>query len=474
MDHRPLGLDKTMRIAKLSLTDCPTRALTTCHLLTLTLLAGSLALPTVTWAARDGIYESMPLANDRAEQWIQDSAQLGELFRRRGMLYGTPDQNHWLNGVGARIAPEPTDPYIDYRFFMLRDPSPNAFALPDGQIYVHTGMLARLNDEAQLLALLAHEVNHVAGHHSLMQTESAHKKEIASSVVSGVLLGASLDFAGDFADLADLLQNQAFALSILGYSRHQEREADIKGFERLRTAGYDVSAMAELFDIFAEDPEGVRAATPTKWSTHPSLTERAEYLRSLTKSVPASELAQMRRGEEPFRHFTRSIAMMTIGDYLRVDYPLTAIALVEQLTRQFGADAELLALKGEAWHELGPRPDYGQEEATSREKRHNQRQRIRRTREERWAKALKEEEGPSLLEQHLAVAEQHFLDALSLKPNHPAATRGLAEVYETQGRIREAANSYLLYLKTSPDAIDHALVMSRAKALAEKLREQNN
>ena len=447
------------------------------HTLAVASLAVGLTFSIATQAERDGIYESMPLANDRAEQWIQESAELGQLFQRRGLLYGTPEQNKWLNDLASRVVPEPTDSYMDYRFFMLRHPSANAFALPDGQIYIHTGMLARLNDEAQLLALLAHEINHVAGHHSLMQTESAHNKEIASSVVSGVLLGVRLsspgDFARDFAlDLADLAQNQVFSRSVLGYSRHHEREADVKVVDGLRSAGYNVSAMAALLDILAQDPD-VRPDTPTKWSPHPSLAERAEYLRHLTKSVPASESA-LTQGEEAFRHFTRSITIVTIGDYLRADYPLTAIALVESMIHRFGTDAELFALLAEAWHQLGPRPDYVKEDAANGEKRRNRRSRTRRTREERWAKALKQVEGPQLLEQHLAIAEQYFLKALTMETNYPAATRGLAEVYETQGRLHEAIAAYWDYLKTAPDAVDYAIVLSRAKTLAEKLRDQDN
>ena len=93
--------------------------------------------------------------------------------------------------VGHALRPPPSDDYIEYEFFVLRDPSPNAFALPNGHIYVHTGMLARLRDEDQLAALLAHEINHVAGHHGIVDHRATRKKAIAGMVLGSSAAGAA-------------------------------------------------------------------------------------------------------------------------------------------------------------------------------------------------------------------------------------------------------------------------------------------
>ena len=84
-----------------------------------------------------------------------------------------------VESVGRSLAPPPTVDYQQYRFFVLRDPSPNAFALPNGDIYIHTGMLARLTDTAELAAVLGHELNHVAGHHGVVDLRANTKKIIA-------------------------------------------------------------------------------------------------------------------------------------------------------------------------------------------------------------------------------------------------------------------------------------------------------
>src|SRR5262245_13162674 len=114
-----------------------------------------------TTAAADGVYGPVPIDED---EWrlIEESKDLETYFNAQSLLFKDPKVVGLVRGIGHEIRPQPTDDYIEYEFFLLRDPSPNAFALPNGHVYVHTGMLARLRDEDELAALLAHEINHVA------------------------------------------------------------------------------------------------------------------------------------------------------------------------------------------------------------------------------------------------------------------------------------------------------------------------
>src|SRR6185436_15274234 len=122
----------------------------------------------VSAASAGGVYEEVPIDKD---EWrlIEESKDLEGYFASQSLLYMEPKARELVRRVGHEIRPQPTDDYIEYEFFVLRDPSPNAFALPNGHVYVHTGMLARLDDEDQLAALLAHEINHVAGHHGIIE-----------------------------------------------------------------------------------------------------------------------------------------------------------------------------------------------------------------------------------------------------------------------------------------------------------------
>ena len=96
-----------------------------------------------------GVYEPLPIDKD---EWrlIEESKDLEGWFSAQSRLYMEPNALDLVRRVGHEIRPEPSDDYIEYEFFVLRDPSPNAFALPNGHVYVHTGMLARLSDEDQL------------------------------------------------------------------------------------------------------------------------------------------------------------------------------------------------------------------------------------------------------------------------------------------------------------------------------------
>ena len=214
---------------------------------------------------------------------IETSEEMQVQFERRGLRHSDRELEAWLQGIGKHLAPEPTDFYQEYRFYLIRDPSPNAFALPDGQIYVHTGLISRLQNEAQLATLLAHEINHVAGHHGVLGYRSQRKKAAAGIIFS--IAGAA---AGGWGEVAGLMVNVGLVSSVYGYSRDLEQEADIKGYERMLQGGYDVREMHRLFEILGEDFEGLNPRIGGKWSTHPDLALRGQYTAELAANTPGS------------------------------------------------------------------------------------------------------------------------------------------------------------------------------------------
>ena len=195
-----------------------------------------------------GIYEAVEL-KPRELSLLETAGDYEELFVRRGYRYQSPEFEALMQRIGSELAPEPTDSYLAYRFFIFDDPIPNAFALPDGQIYVNTGMLAMLDDEAQLAAILGHEIAHSAGHHGILSFRKTRKKMIWATVLG--------DLGGYY-----------LVRSIFGYNRILEAEADQRAFDSLLAQGYDVRAVAELFTILGQDIEGDQpAAQHPKWST---------------------------------------------------------------------------------------------------------------------------------------------------------------------------------------------------------------
>ena len=126
-----------------------------------------------------------PLANVSKDPLIKVAKEQEEQFVRRGIRFNDPELQEILNRVADAVVLIVADKFIDYRVYLIRDPSPLAFSLADGQIYVHTGLLARLENEAQLAAVLAHEAHHVAAHHHIQANNLRRTKgKVAGGIVA--------------------------------------------------------------------------------------------------------------------------------------------------------------------------------------------------------------------------------------------------------------------------------------------------
>jgi predicted Zn-dependent protease len=405
-------------------------------------------------AFADGVYEPVPL-KDQEQRLIDESRELHGYFERQSLLYNDGRVVELVASVGRSLAPAPTDDYIEYRFVVLRDPSPNAFALPNGDVYIHTGMLARLTDTAQLAAILGHEANHVAGHHGILQFRSTNRKIVASMVLTGV-----------FGGLGSVIST-GLAASMYGFSRELEQEADDRAVEQLLASPYDAKALPEIYGILARDYEGITPRMPTIWSTHPQLEARAERTREQVAGAPSG-----RRDTEQFDAAMFPVRTMTIRDYIQDDYPRTAMALAENLAARYPEHPELVQLTGDAWAAMGPLTQFDDEELSNRERARNANRRVMRTRQEREAQLLETPEGQAALRENLGQARAAYERALALDANFAPAYRGLGEVEERLGEPRAAAAAYVEYLRKAPDAPDRAVVVGRLRTLRDQLRTE--
>jgi predicted Zn-dependent protease len=402
-------------------------------------------------ASAGGVYESVPIDND---EWrlIEESKDLEGWFNAQSLLYTAPKALELVRRVGHEIRPHPTDDYIEYEFFVLRDPSPNAFALPNGHVYVHTGMLARLDDEDQLAALLAHEINHVAGHHGIIEHRATRKKTIAGMVLGGL---------GPWGGVISI----GLQTSVYGFSRELEQEADDRATDVLLASRYDPHALPDVLDILGRDYEGLRPRTSTVWSTHPEVRARAE-----TSRGRVAETAPRERHDDGFDATVMDMRTMTIEDYVQDDFPHTAVALAESLVARYPNDLKLLNLLGDAWQGMGAQGPIDSAALSDSDKRHNRRDRARKTRAQRLAEALETEEGRAAYAANLLRAEEIYQRVIAADATFAPAHRGLGEVYEQQKRPREAAQAYLSYIKQAPTAPDRPIVMGRLRLLATLLK----
>ena len=439
--------------------------------LAIALLLSNLAVPTIaaeTERKEKGIYGEVKLTNSEYRS-IETSQEMQGQFLRRGLRHSDRELEAWLDEIGNRLVPEPTDSYQEYRFYLIRDPSPNAFALPDGQIYVHTGLICRLENEAQLASLLAHEINHVAGHHGIMAFRSAKKKAVLGNIIS--VVGA---LAGGWGEVGGLLANYGLATSVFGYSRDLEQEADVRGYTRMLDAGYDVREMPALFEILGEDFEGLNPRMNGKWSTHPDLILRGQYTAALAAETTDERLAGLSLGSDDFRSRVRPLALETVRDYILNEYPKTALELSQDLIEEDPENAAGWVAQGHSYIALGAKSEYTVEaQLTNKEKKAQVKLRSKLTRDELRAQAEKSPQAEANIEHNYAAAEKSYRVALELDKAAVEAHAGLGEIYLRREMYRESGRELVTYLKLRPDAPDKSIVMDDLREIAQILKTEN-
>src|SRR5438132_8748217 len=112
---------------------------------------------------------------------------LDKRFERDGLVYADEPTNAYLQRVGESLVPRDLKlEHVVWKFRALRDPVPNAFALPNGSIYVNTGVMSLCDNESQLAAILAHEITHVLRRHTYLQNRSNRKKILTINIINAV------------------------------------------------------------------------------------------------------------------------------------------------------------------------------------------------------------------------------------------------------------------------------------------------
>ncbi|MDX1502960.1 MAG: M48 family metalloprotease [Thermoanaerobaculia bacterium] len=185
-------------------------------------------------------------------------------------LYDDPGLQQYVSGLGRELAAKSERPDLPWTFRVLDDPTVNAFALPGGFIYVTRGILSHLETEAELVAVLGHEIGHVTARHGANRLSKAQLAQV------GLVVGsvASPEFAR-FAGLAET----GLGLLFLKYSRDDERQADELGLRYTIRGGYDAREMPEVFSTLervSRAEGGDRGALPSWLSTHPDPGARRE------------------------------------------------------------------------------------------------------------------------------------------------------------------------------------------------------
>ena len=186
-------------------------------------------------ASQNFVYDALdPKKNDSA---YHDAADFDELLELRGLR----STNERLDALVAELAeridfPAP-DSYIDYRFYLIEDPSPLAFSLADGQIYLHTGLLARLANTDQVAAVLLHEMHHVAAHHQIIEGRERRNAKTAGG------LGAYITGLFIAGPLVSVIASDQLSKVVTRFDFSKETEADLQAAQMLADAELDAARL---------------------------------------------------------------------------------------------------------------------------------------------------------------------------------------------------------------------------------------
>ena len=203
------------------------------------------------------------MTSDEAGLWMQ-ADQAEKNIKTSPLLVQDPALNAYIRGTVCKLS----GPHCaGLRFYIVEIPQANAYAMPNGAVVVWTGMLLRMQNEAQLALVLGHEMTHYFQRHSLKKFESA--RDTLNSL-------AFVGLAGVFAIPVEL----AVGGALVSYTRDQEREADAGGFDLATAAGYDPEQATKIWQYMAAEDK----ADPDKpgggifGHDHPSSDERLATL----------------------------------------------------------------------------------------------------------------------------------------------------------------------------------------------------
>jgi predicted Zn-dependent protease len=319
-------------------------------------------------------------------------------LRRSPFVIRDPALHERVQNLCCRLA-GPHCP--DTRVYLVRTPYFNANMAPNGMMQVWSGLMLRVDNEAQLAAVLGHEVGHYLSRHSLEQLRNAKSHSAAATVM------AMFGVVGAIGQLG-------VAANMSGYSRDHERDADRIGMVLMRNAGYDPAEAAKIWqNLLLETkarPEGSSSPNPL-FASHPAPEERQETLARLAAASPGGETkeAEWKEAVKPFLH-------EWLADEVKRGQREESLALLDRKIAG-SPNGEYLFARGETYR-------------------------------------LRAKEG----DLDAALADYHAAVAGGGEP--PETHRSLGAIHWSRKQAAEAKASYQRYLELVPNAPDAAMIKS--------------
>jgi Zn-dependent protease with chaperone function len=239
----------------------------------------------------------LPAGRDEDEaKYMSLVAQEVDQLKEKLPLAEDPELQAYVKRVGESLIPKWVSPDdFNFTFSVIEDPSLNAFALPDGTVVVHTGLLAALENEAQLATVMGHEIAHATHKHGYRGYKQQSKMRWLQlgAAVGGIVVGAKTDspWAGLLTGIGSSLTISAI---VNGHGRDMEDEADRIGLNYMVDAGYDYMEAPEVWKVFNRYSKDQNAAANFFFGSHS--THRAR-ISNLTREINANYRADVDRAE---------------------------------------------------------------------------------------------------------------------------------------------------------------------------------
>ncbi|MEJ2164499.1 MAG: M48 family metalloprotease [Desulfobacterales bacterium] len=271
-----------------------------------------------------------------------------------GLLYRNPALENYLNRVAKKLQANSIAPDFRFQIRVLKDPNLNAFAFPNGVIYLHTGILSRMDNEDQLAALLSHEMTHCTHRHSLRVIRSISDQPAYLIAIKETLARISM-----VQEVARALGIAGSLAAVTGYTRELETEADLVGLDLMAKANYDPRETLKLFDYLKQEIEAEDHQEPFFFGTHPNVEQRIDNATKWLAERTTDKDNKIKNTEE-FQHRIQEVVLTNVRLDLSLGRFEIARKTVEKYLRMRPDDARGYFLYGEILRQRD-RPDDSQE-----------------------------------------------------------------------------------------------------------------
>lgn len=239
-------------------------------------------------------YQNLPDLGDSSSQVLSpvEERQIGEEIMREmrsGMLgapyYDDPEVVDYVNQLGKKLVLSSPLAGRPVEFFVLKEPSINAMALPGGYIGVHTGLIITSQSESELASVLSHEIAHISQRHiarGIMKQQQMQPLQMLALAFAMAMAGTNSEGAMGLGAGAMAMPTQ----TMLNYTREFEREADRIGFQTIQRSGFDPSDYARMFERMYRNTRMYDTGFfPAYLRTHPMTWERMADMQNLTQGL---------------------------------------------------------------------------------------------------------------------------------------------------------------------------------------------